>query len=50
MKQNGQEIHIWMGLKPPIYLRMRIIPMKGTRMVFKPGFKSDNDETFGEKK
>jgi len=45
MKQTGTEIHIWMGLKPPIYQGLRVIPMMGPPAQFKPGFKADNDET-----
>lgn len=50
MKKTGPEVHMWMGLKPPIYIKLGVLPFVGKRVTFAPGFKSANDETLGEKK
>lgn len=50
MKKTAPEIHMWMGLTPPLYVKLGVLPFKGTRVTFAPGFKSANDEIFGEKK
>ncbi len=50
MIQTAPEIHMWMGLRPPLYIKLRTIPFVGQRIIMTPDFKSANDETFGEVK
>ena len=46
MKQTGPEIHMWQGLKSPIYNKLRVIGMQGPRIRFNPSFKAANDNKY----